>query len=339
MIARALIGKPQVLIFDEATSALDNVSPGGGDGVAQPAACDADRDRAPALDHPRRRQDLRDGPRPPAGIRAASTNSMATNGAAAAWPAANCSERGERGHAQGALHPGTAQRCRYPMAGRTWPARAMRDGEIVIQRRPADRRPLPQSSKALAVTAGDGVEVARLGAGEFVRRDFLRRFRAAFRPRSRASANASVLEIKRTRDPAQAQRKMSASPARFHRGRSPSSWPIACAPPIGASAMASRAISSNALEGELDMTVLDTVAQAGDRFNRLLGMLAAAADQPSCLQEPTQGATDSGKRARRAGRPGSARRSARQCRAASPGTSSRCFASSISSSAVLTRST
>jgi hypothetical protein len=28
-------------------------------------------------------------------------------------------------------------------------------------------------------------------------------------------------------------------------------------------------------EGELDMTVLDTVAQAGDRFNRLLGMLAA----------------------------------------------------------------
>jgi len=28
------------------------------------------------------------------------------------------------------------------------------------------------------------------------------------------------------------------------------------------------------LEGELDMTVLDTVSQAGDRFNRLLGMLA-----------------------------------------------------------------
>ena len=32
--------------------------------------------------------------------------------------------------------------------------------------------------------------------------------------------------------------------------------------------------SDQVLEGELDMTVLDTVSQAGDRFNRLLGMLA-----------------------------------------------------------------
>jgi hypothetical protein len=29
------------------------------------------------------------------------------------------------------------------------------------------------------------------------------------------------------------------------------------------------------LDGELDSTVLDTVAQAGERFRRLLGMLAA----------------------------------------------------------------
>jgi len=32
--------------------------------------------------------------------------------------------------------------------------------------------------------------------------------------------------------------------------------------------------SQDMLEGELDSTVLDSVAQAGDRFNRLLGMLA-----------------------------------------------------------------
>ena len=33
--------------------------------------------------------------------------------------------------------------------------------------------------------------------------------------------------------------------------------------------------SNDMLEGELDSTVLDTVAQAGERFRRLLGMLAA----------------------------------------------------------------
>jgi hypothetical protein len=72
MIARALIGKPQILILDEATSALGQRQPGGGDGILEPPACDADRDRASALDHPRRRQDLRDGTRPAGGNPAAS---------------------------------------------------------------------------------------------------------------------------------------------------------------------------------------------------------------------------------------------------------------------------
>jgi CRP/FNR family cyclic AMP-dependent transcriptional regulator len=115
--------------------------------------------------------------------------------------------------------------------GRT---RHLRDGEIVIQEgRPIDAIFLNLEG-ALAVTAGDGVEVARLGAGEFVGE-------ISFVDSAPPSATvkgvgqSSVLEIKRT--------AMSPSPpASIAHSRCFS--PIACAPPIGAWATASKAISA-----------------------------------------------------------------------------------------------
>jgi CRP-like cAMP-binding protein len=155
--------------------------------------------------------------------------------------------------------------------GRT---RQLRDGEVVIREgQPIDAIFLNLEG-ALSVTAGDGVEVARLGAGEFVGE-------ISFVDSAPPSATvkgvgqSSVLEIKRTA----IQRKLAEDigfSARFHRALA-----VFLADRLRA---ANRRLgygkqgdlgSDQMLEGELDMTVLDTVAQAGDRFNRLLGMLAA----------------------------------------------------------------
>lgn len=155
--------------------------------------------------------------------------------------------------------------------GRT---RQLRDGEIVIQEgRPIDALFLNLEG-ALAVTAGDGVEVARLGAGEFVGE-------ISFVDSAPPSATvkgigqSAVLEIKRSA----IQRKFAEDvgfSARFHRALA-----VFLADRLRA---ANRRLgygkqgdlgSDQMLDGELDSTVLDSVSQAGDRFNRLLGMLAA----------------------------------------------------------------
>ena len=64
-IARTILRNPPVLVLDEATSALDTRRSGGAGG-ARPARGGPhdDRDRAPAVDGPRRRPDRRARPRP-----------------------------------------------------------------------------------------------------------------------------------------------------------------------------------------------------------------------------------------------------------------------------------
>jgi CRP-like cAMP-binding protein len=155
--------------------------------------------------------------------------------------------------------------------GRT---RQLRDGEVVIQEGRAIDAIFVSLEGALSVTLGDGVEVARLGAGEFVGEIS---FVDSAPPSAtvRGAGRASVLEIKR----AAIQRKLAEDigfSARFHRALA-----VFLADRLRAS---NRRLgygkqgdleSDDMLEGELDSTVLDTVAQAGERFRRLLGMLAA----------------------------------------------------------------
>ncbi len=154
--------------------------------------------------------------------------------------------------------------------GRT---RQLRDGEVVIQEgRPIDSLFLNLEG-ALAVTAGDGVEVARLGAGEFVGE-------ISFVDSAPPSATvkgvgqSAVLEIKRSA----IQRKFAEDvgfSARFHRALA-----VFLADRLRA---ANRRLgygkqgdldSDQMLDGELDMPVLDTVSQAGDRFTRLVVLRA-----------------------------------------------------------------
>ncbi len=63
MIARALVGKPRILIFDEATSALDNHAQALVSRSLEAAGRDAHRDRAPAEHGRACGQDLCDGRR------------------------------------------------------------------------------------------------------------------------------------------------------------------------------------------------------------------------------------------------------------------------------------
>ena len=75
-IARVILKDPRVLILDEATSALDTTSERLVQAALEPlmAGPDDDRDRAPALDDPLRRRDLRARARPAASSRARTTS-------------------------------------------------------------------------------------------------------------------------------------------------------------------------------------------------------------------------------------------------------------------------
>ena len=152
--------------------------------------------------------------------------------------------------------------------------RQLRDGEVVIREGQAIDAIFVNLEGALSVTLGDGVEVARLGAGEFVGEIS---FVDAAPPSAtvRGVGRASVLEIKR----ADIQRKIAEDlgfSARFHRALA-----VFLADRLRA---ATRRLgygrrgdldTESMLDGELDSRVLDTLAEAGERFRRLLGMLAA----------------------------------------------------------------
>jgi CRP-like cAMP-binding protein len=152
--------------------------------------------------------------------------------------------------------------------------RRLRNGEIIIREgQPIDAL-FVNLEGALSVTLEGNLEVARLGAGEFVGE-------ISFVDSAPPSAtvkgvgSASVLEIKR----ADIQRKIDEDigfSARFHRALA-----VFLADRLRA---ATRRLGygkqgdlseGNVLADELDSTVLDSVSEAGERFRRLLGMLAA----------------------------------------------------------------
>jgi CRP-like cAMP-binding protein len=152
--------------------------------------------------------------------------------------------------------------------------RRLRNGEIIIREgQPIDAL-FVNLEGALSVTLEGNLEVARLGAGEFVGE-------ISFVDSAPPSAtvkgvgSASVLEIKC----ADIQRKIDEDigfSARFHRALA-----VFLADRLRA---ATRRLgygkqgdlsAENVLADELDSTVLDSVSEAGERFRRLLGMLAA----------------------------------------------------------------
>jgi len=152
--------------------------------------------------------------------------------------------------------------------------RQLRDGEIVIREGHPIDAIFVNLEGALSVTLAGGVEVARLGAGEFVGEIS---FVDSAPPSAtvRGVGRSSVLEIKR----ADIQRKIAEDlgfSARFHRALA-----VFLADRLRA---ATRRLgygkqgdldTDAVLDGELDNAVLDTLAEAGERFRRLLGMLAA----------------------------------------------------------------
>jgi CRP-like cAMP-binding protein len=148
------------------------------------------------------------------------------------------------------------------------------DGEIIVSEgKPLDTLFIILSGK-MRVTLQDGHEVVRLGAGEVVGE-------IAFVDSAPASAtviaagDAVVFSLART----QLQRHLDADPpfaARFYRALA-----VFLADRLRATTYrlgygAAAGLDSDAvLEDELDPSVLDTVAQAGERFTRLLQTLSA----------------------------------------------------------------
>ena len=150
--------------------------------------------------------------------------------------------------------------------------RRLDDGEIIVREgRPLDALFITVAGW-LRVTLGDGQEVARLGAGEVVGE-------IAFVDSSPPSATvaamgqAAVLALPK----AAIERRLAADPAfaaRFYRALA-----IFLADRLRATThrlgygRTGDLDQSEMLEDELDVGVLDTVSQAGDRFTRLLQRL------------------------------------------------------------------
>jgi CRP/FNR family transcriptional regulator, cyclic AMP receptor protein len=151
--------------------------------------------------------------------------------------------------------------------------RPLQDGEVVIREGQPIDAIFVNLEGALSVTLA-GVEVARLGAGEFVGEIS---FVDSAPPSATVSGigRSSVLEIKR----AAIQRKITEDigfSARFHRALAVflADRLRAATRRLGYGKQGDLATDS-VLDGELNTTVLDTLAEAGERFRRLLGMLAA----------------------------------------------------------------
>jgi CRP-like cAMP-binding protein len=152
--------------------------------------------------------------------------------------------------------------------------RTLRDGEVIIREgQPVDAL-FVSLDGALSVALRAGGEIARLGAGELVGEIS---FVDSAPPSATVSGagQATVLEIKR----AVLQRKLDediAFSSRFYRALA-----VFLADRLRATTMqlgygkAGDLHTDKVLHGELDASVLDSVAEAGERFNRLLGMLAA----------------------------------------------------------------
>ena len=152
--------------------------------------------------------------------------------------------------------------------------RHLKHGEVVIQEGQPIDAIFVNLEGALSVTLGGGTEVARLGVGEFVGEIS---FVDSAPPSAtvRGIGQSAVLEIKRS----EIQRKIAEDvgfSARFHRALA-----VFLADRLRAATQAlgygkkGDLGADTMLEGELDNAVLDTVAEAGERFRRLLGMLQA----------------------------------------------------------------
>src|ERR1043165_8859477 len=99
---------------------------------------------------------------------AASTNSWPRTALSPHWGAGNCSSEGEQDMRKALYILGQLNDADIQWLADHGRTRQLRDGEVVIREgQPIDAIFLNLEG-ALAVTAGDGVEVARLGAGEFV---------------------------------------------------------------------------------------------------------------------------------------------------------------------------
>src|SRR5579863_8383494 len=152
--------------------------------------------------------------------------------------------------------------------------RGLADGDVIVREgEPIDNLFITLSGQ-FRVTLRDGQEVARLGAGEVVGEIA---FVDSALPSATVTATgrAAVLALPK----ALLQQRLGADPpfaARFYRALA-----IFLADRLRATTRrlgygaAGDLDSETVLEDELDMGVLDTVSQAGDRFTRLLRTLAA----------------------------------------------------------------
>jgi CRP/FNR family transcriptional regulator, cyclic AMP receptor protein len=153
--------------------------------------------------------------------------------------------------------------------------RAVADGEVIVHEGASIEALFITLTGQFRVSLGDGKEVARLGAGEVVGEVA---FVDAAPPSATVAAvgPAAILELPKA---VLQQRLVSNAPfaARFYRALA-----IFLADRLRAT---TRRLGYGAeggldnetmLTDELDLGVLDTVAQAGDRFTRLLRTLAAA---------------------------------------------------------------
>ena len=156
--------------------------------------------------------------------------------------------------------------------------RRLAPGEVIIHEGAAVDALFVTLEGALAVTVRNGSEIARLGAGEVVGEIA---FVDAAPPSATvaATATSTVLAVNKL----DLQQKLSADPefaARFYRALA-----VFLADRLRSTTRrlgygkAGDLRTGEGLDDELDGTVLDTVAEAGERFRRMLRMLNGGAER------------------------------------------------------------